>query len=313
MTTARSDIASSVDVLIVGAGFSGLNQLVQLRKIKDISIQVLEERPDLGGLWYSNNYPGARTDSEWNIYQLPFEDVHQHYSPKESFPDRNAIMDYFRLVEEKLDVKKHIRFNTRVDSARWDGDLSRWIVGSTTTTANSSASQISAKFLILCTGISAVSYVPDFKGLGDFKGTIHHSLKWPQEGADLAGKRVGVVGTGASGVQIIQTIFDQDLESLTVFQRTPNIAIPSRLRQLDESTVGHERYAEVLEKRLRSFTGFEYDLIVSDPAEKTPEEREQLYEELWDKGGLRLWIAGYLSTTVGRGIIKQPQAIPGTN
>ncbi|KAK1233907.1 hypothetical protein PQX77_002913 [Marasmius sp. AFHP31] len=296
MTTAHSDIAASVDVLIVGAGFSGLTQLVRLRKIKDISIQVLEERPDLGGVWYSNNYPGARTDSEWNIYQLPFEDVYQHYSPKESFPDRNAILDYFRLVDEKLDVKKHIRFNTRVDSAHWDRDLSRWIVTSTTTTAASSALQISAKFLVLCTGISAAPYVPDFKGLHDFKGTMHHTLHWPQEGVDLAGKRVGVVGTGASGVQIIQTIFDQGLESLTAFQRTPNIAIPSRLRQLDELTVGRERYAEVLEKRLQSFTGFEYDLIFSDPAEKTPEEREQLLEELWDKGGLRLWIAGYLST-----------------
>ncbi|KAL0571497.1 hypothetical protein V5O48_010462 [Marasmius crinis-equi] len=291
--SSRQDIAMSVDVLIVGAGFGGLQQLIRLRELSGLSVEVYEEAPDLGGLWYWNGYPGARTDSEWNIYQLSNKEIHQEWSPKESFPDRNAILDYFHLVEEKFKVKRDIRFGTRVESAHWDTSSSRWIVNSTSSSSETLLST-SAKYLILCTGLSSKAYIPDFNGIASFKGATYHTAKWPLGGVDFSDKRVGVIGTGSTGVQVIQTIHDKGLESLTVFQRTPNIALPMQLRQLDDSTVGRDQYPEILQNRLTTFTGFGYDLVFSDPAEATPAERERLYEEHWEKGGLRLWIAGYM-------------------
>ncbi|KAK7042916.1 hypothetical protein VNI00_008652 [Paramarasmius palmivorus] len=279
--------AKQTDVVIVGAGFGGIYQLIRLRKLGGLSIQVLEEAPDLGGLWYWNNYPGARTDSEWGIYQLPFPEVYEEWDQAESFATRDEILRYFRLVDKKFDVKRDIRFNSKVVSAHWDDATSRW----NTTTADGAV--FNSKYLILCIGFAARAYIPDWKGVGSFKGTVYHTSKWPQEGVDFTGKRVGVIGTGATAVQVIQTIYDK-CDSLTVFQRTPNIAFPMRLLKLNDENRRSDLFPTILRRRLQTFSGFTYDLIYDeDPFSVPAEERELLFEELWEKGGLRFWLATY--------------------
>ncbi|ESK89551.1 cyclohexanone monooxygenase [Moniliophthora roreri MCA 2997] len=275
------------DVVIVGAGFGGIHQLIRLRKLGGLSIQVLEEASDLGGLWYWNNYPGARTDSEWNVYQLPFPEIYEEWDQAESFATRDDILRYFRLVDKKLDVKRDIRFNSKVVSAHWDDVSSCW----NTTTADGAVFR--SKYLILCIGFAAKMYIPEWKGVGSFKGAVYHTSKWPQEGVDFGGKRVGVIGTGATGVQVIQTIYDQ-CDSLTVFQRTPNIALPMRLLKLNKEDRRGDSFPTILRHRLETFAGFGYDFLYDEnPFHVPPEERELHFEGLWEKGGLRFWLATY--------------------
>ncbi|EEB96971.1 hypothetical protein MPER_03803, partial [Moniliophthora perniciosa FA553] len=214
----------------------------------------------------------ARTDSEWSIYQLPFPEIYKEWDQAESFATRDEVLRYFRLVEKKFDVKRDIRFNSKVVSAHWDDASSRW----NTTTEDGAVFR--SKYLILCIGFASKMYVPDWKGVGSFKGSVYHTSKWPQEGVDFKGKRVGIIGTGATGVQVIQTIFDQ-CDSLTVFQRTPNIAFPMRLLKLNDENRRSDLFPTILRRRLQTFSGFSYDLLYDEnPFEESSEERELLEE-----------------------------------
>ncbi|KAI3605871.1 cyclohexanone monooxygenase [Moniliophthora roreri] len=264
--------ARITDVVIVGAGFGGIHQLIRLREVGGLSIQVLEEAPDVGG---------ARTDSEWNIYQLPFPEIYEEWDQAESFATRDDILRYFRLVDNKFDVKRDIRFNSKVVSAHWDDVSSHW----NTTTADGAVFR--SKYLLLCIGVAAKMYIPDWKGIGSFKGAMASG------DVDFKGKRVGVIGTGATGVQVVQTIFDQ-CDSLTVFQRTPIIAFPMRLLKLNDKNRRSDLFPSILRRRLQTFSGFSYDLLYDEnPFNLSPEERELHYEELWEKGGLRFGLGTY--------------------
>ncbi|ESK89519.1 cyclohexanone monooxygenase [Moniliophthora roreri MCA 2997] len=287
MTNANT---KETDVVIVGAGFGGIYQLIRLRKLGGLSIQVLEEAPDLGGLWYWNNYPGKfpsfpRSSTRTDLF--PFPEIYEEWDQAESFAARDDILRYFRLVDNKFDVKRDIRFNSKVVSTHWDDASLRW----TTTTADGAVFR--SKYLLLCIGFAAKMYTPDWKGIGSFKGTVYHTSKWPQEGVDFKGKRVGIIGTGATGVQVIQTIYDQ-CDSLTVFQRTPNIAFPMRLVKLNNENRRSDLFPTILRRRLQTFSGFSYDLVYDEnPFDISPEERELHYEELWEKGSLRFWLGTY--------------------
>jgi cyclohexanone monooxygenase len=289
-SAARRDGQAMLDVLIVGAGFSGLYQLHRLRQL-GFSVKVMEAAPALGGVWYWNCYPGARCDTHGPLYQFSDEALWKDWDVDELFPAWDQIRAYFHYVDRKLDLGRDIQFNARVAKAEFDDASCTWRV------ETEGGDVTWARYLVLCTGIGSKPHQPDFAGLPDFAGAVYHTANWPQGGVDLAGKRIGVIGTGASGVQVIQEI-GPIAAQLTVFQRTPNMALPMRQRKLDDAAkralkVGlEESYA----KRARTFGGYEYDFYDyagESSAGYTPEQVQAMYEQYWAEGGFVPWLGNF--------------------
>ncbi|KAF9070157.1 cyclohexanone monooxygenase [Rhodocollybia butyracea] len=278
---------SDYDVLIVGAGFAGVHQLLNLRKL-GLTAKILEAGSALGGTWAWNHYPGARVDSDLPIYQFSDPELWSDWNFTEKFPGWKEIQAYFEYVDKKLNLTRDVLFNSRVVSALWDDTSDKWAV---TTEARR---VFRGKFLVLCTGIGSKYHIPKFKGLETFKGEVHHTSRWPAE-CDLAGKRVGVIGTGATGVQVIQEIAPI-VDHLTVFQRTPNLAIPMRQQQVsvqEQDKLKKDLYAVLFNRRNQTFSGFTYDLDPKRTFDATPEERMLFYEDKWEKGGFPFWLGNY--------------------
>jgi cation diffusion facilitator CzcD-associated flavoprotein CzcO len=276
-----------LDVVAVGAGFAGLYLLDRLR-VMGMSVKVLEAGDGPGGVWYWNCYPGARVDSPGPMYQFAREDLWRDWSFSELYPSWQEIRAYFRYVDEKLDLSRDIRFNTRVNSAKFDQARNRWTV------LASDGSATRARYLVVCTGLGAKPFTPDIPGLNDFAGESHHTAFWPQQGLDLAGKRVGVIGTGASGVQIAQEAAAVAAH-LTVFQRTPNLALPMRQRKLDDETIRGMKadYAHAYRKRRTTLGGFDYQVLDKSAAEVSDAERQETFERVWQIGGLVPWVGSF--------------------
>ncbi|KAJ4478402.1 cyclohexanone monooxygenase [Lentinula aciculospora] len=260
------------DVLIVGAGFAGVHQLLNIRKL-GLTAKILEA--------------GARVDSEMPIYQFSDPDLWKDWSFSEYYPGWKEIQEYFQYVDKKLDVSRDVLFNSRVASAHWNDSIDQWTV----TTEDSRVFR--GQFLSLCTGIGSKSYIPEFKGLDTFKGEVHHSSRWPEQ-YDFTGKRAGIIGTGATGVQIIQEIAPI-VSHLTVFQRTPNLTLPMKQRRIgvQEQEKMKDLYPLFYARRYQTFAGFPYDLESKPVADTTPEERALAFEDKWEKGGFRLWFGCY--------------------
>jgi len=276
-----------LDVILVGAGFAGLYLLDRLRGM-GMNVQVFEAGGGLGGVWYWNCYPGARVDSPGPIYQYSRDDVWRKWQFSELYPSWQELRDYFRYVDEKLGLSRDIRFNRRVNQAEFDSAHNRWIVRS------SDGSVARARYLVLCTGLSAKPHIPELPGLNDFTGELHHTALWPQHGLDMAGKRVGVIGTGASGVQVAQEAAGVAAH-LTVFQRTPNLALPMRQKKLDEDAIRRmkEKYPEMFDRRTKTFAGFDYDVLAKSALEVSDDERQATFERLWEIGGFAPWIGSF--------------------
>ncbi|HWY14060.1 MAG TPA: NAD(P)/FAD-dependent oxidoreductase [Rhizomicrobium sp.] len=206
----------------------------------------------------------------------------------ELYPSWQELRQYFRYVDEKLGLSRDIRFNRRVNEAQFDPTHNHWIVRS------SDGSVASARYLVLCTGVSTKPYIPDLPGLNDFGGERHHTALWPQQGLDMHGKRVGVIGTGASGVQVAQEAAGTAAH-LTVFQRTPNMALPMRQKKLDDNTVRRmkEKYPEMFDRRAKTFAGFDYDVLAKSALEVSDDERQATFERLWEIGGFAPWIGSF--------------------
>ncbi len=271
------------DVVVVGAGFSGLYQLHRLRQL-GFSVRLLEAGADLGGIWYWNCYPGARVDTHVPMYEFSSEDLWRDWTWTERFPAWDELRRYFHYVDSKLDLSRDIRFNTRVEAAEFDEDRRQWIVNT------QGGGALRAQFLVLCTGFAAKPYIPEIKGLDQFKGVKHHTAWWPQDGLDMTGKRVGVIGTGASGVQVVQEAGRVAAE-LTVFQRTPILALAMQQRSLDEATqVEMKRdYPARFARRRESFGGFDFHASGKSALEVSAEERRTVYEASWAAGGFSFW------------------------
>ncbi|KNZ77867.1 Cyclopentanone 1,2-monooxygenase [Termitomyces sp. J132] len=248
----------NLDVLIVGAGFSGVYQLHKLRKA-GFSVKLFEAGSNLGGIWHWNCYPGARVDTDFSMYQLSLEELWRDWNWVEKYPGRQEIIKYFDYVDRKLGVSRDISFNTRVTSASFNTTTNRWSVFTDT------GITVNPHFLILCTGFASKPLFPNIPGLDNFQGTVHHTSLWPQAGVDMAGKRVGIIGTGASGVQVIQEV-GPIAAHLTVFQRTPNLALPMNQSLVDVATqtkMKEEMYPILFRRQ----------------------ERYLLFNDLWSKGG----------------------------
>ena len=276
-----------VDVLIVGAGFNGVYQLHRLRQ-EGFSVRLFEAAPDFGGIWYWNCYPGSRVDSHVPVYEFSMEEVWRDWYWTERFPSSHELVRYFHHVDKKLGLSRDISFNKRVDAAEFDEDRSQWVVQTT------DGGTIRARFMTLCTGFAAKAFIPDFKGLDRFSGECHHTAHWPQEGLSFKGKRVGLIGTGASGVQVAQEAA-REAAHLTVFQRTPILALPMEQRTLDIETQDRMKadYPAIFQKRRETFGGFDINRTEKPALSVSPEERREVYEKLWRLGGFHYWIGTF--------------------
>lgn len=240
---------------------------------------------------YWNCYPGARVDLEVPQYQFSAAETWSQWDWKQRYPGRDELVAYFEHITKVWSLHSDIDFNTKVESAHWDKDMSQWRVTAQATQPQSYRS----RFLCLCTGFAAKPFMPPYPGLDSFKGTIHHTSHWPQEKVDLTNKRIGVIGTGASGVQAIQEL-GKVAARLTVFQRTPNNAIPIRNPTLDEkqNQTLRENFVESRKQQLTTFGGFLYDFVQGKTTDLPDAERLAVYEKLWSGGGLQFQLGNYI-------------------
>jgi acetone monooxygenase len=276
------------DAVVVGAGFTGLYQLYKFRQ-QGLKVQVLEAGTGVGGTWYWNRYPGARTDSESNVYQYWFSDeLLDEWDWGERFPGQEETERYLNYVADKFELKKDIRFGSRVTAATYNEDTMRWAI------TTEDGSTISCQFFVMGAGALTIPNTPDIPGVANFKGTTVHTSRWPRQGIDLAGKRVGIIGTGATGIQVIQTIADQ-VGSLTVFQRTPNYAIPMNNPKYDDEDRRKIRaeYPQIREQVNKTFGGHSWGSDEQPFFEVSKQEREAKLKELWEDGSLKLWAGSY--------------------
>ncbi|KAH7139387.1 cyclopentanone 1,2-monooxygenase [Dendryphion nanum] len=275
------------DVLIVGAGFGGVYLMHKLRQL-GFKCKIYEAGKELGGIWHWNCYPGARVDTQVPIYEYSLPEVWKDWTWSERYPGFAELRKYFEHVENVLHIKKDTAFETRVVGAEFDKPSSKWII------ETEDGRTARAKYLLLATGFAAKRHFPDWIGIDKFQGEIHHSSFWPDAGVDVKGKRVAVVGTGSTGVQIAQETA-KTAASVTVFQRTPNLALPMQQKPItrEEQEQRKSEYPEIFKHRMTTFAGFQYDFLQKNTLEDTPEAREKFYEELFQKGGFEFWLANY--------------------
>ncbi len=279
--------ARRLDAVIIGAGVAGLYQLHQLREL-GLDVLAVDAAGDVGGTWWWNTYPGARFDSEAYIYQYLFdEDLYKDWSWSQRFPGQEEIHRWMVYVADRLDLRRDISFSTYVTGAEWNDDTQRWTVRTDT------GEVFDTQYFITCAGMLSAPLENMFEGQDTFDGPIFHTSRWPREHVDLDGKRVGVVGTGATGIQVIQTIADR-VADLTVFVRTPQYALPMHNPAYDETdvTAYKDRFEELREKLPNTFTGFEYDFEHAW-ADLTPDERLARLEDIYANGSLKLWLASF--------------------
>jgi cation diffusion facilitator CzcD-associated flavoprotein CzcO len=273
-----------LDTLIMGAGFSGLYLLYRLRQ-EGFKVKLFEADSGLGGVWHSSRYPGARVDSHVPNYEFSIEEIWRDWTWSERFPGKEELQRYFQHVDATLGLSADIRFRSLITSAIFDSESNLWHI------ACEDGHQIKARFFLSCVGFAAKSYTPEFPGLADFKGPCCHTAHWPEDGFEMTGKRIGVIGTGASGVQVIQEA-GKVAEQLTVFQRTPMIALPMQQRKLDAASQQAMKadYPEIYRVRNASAGGV-YDTFMDErSALDVPEvERNAILERAWQAGGFHFW------------------------
>ena len=278
-----ADRTTELDALVIGAGFAGLYQLHCLRDRLGLSVKALEAAGGVGGTWYWNRYPGARCDSESHVYWYTFSpELMREWEWTERYPGQAEILRYLNFVAEKFDLKRSIELNTRVTSAHYDEAINRWYV------RTEQGGTFIATFLITAVGCLSAANVPNIPGLSDFKGAWYHTGQWPHEGVDFTGKRVGMIGTGSTGIQAAPVIAAH-AKHLTVFQRTANYSVPARNVPL---TPEFRRYVKQNAQEIRATThqtynGMGFRVDDRNAVETPPEEREKIYEAAWERGGLQ--------------------------
>jgi cyclohexanone monooxygenase len=271
---------TTVDAVIVGAGFAGMYMLHRLRGL-GLSAIVFEAGGDVGGTWYWNRYPGARCDVESMQYSYAFsEELQQEWNWSERFAPQPEILRYAQHVADRFDLKRDIKFTTRVTEAIFDAATDRWNV------KTDAGDSVSAAFCIMATGCLSAGRTPDIAGLASFSGRTYHTGDWPHEAVDFTGQRVGVIGTGSSAIQSIPMIAAQAAH-LTVFQRTANFSIPTRNAGMTEEYANDwkRNYAERRETARYTRSGTIYDFAVSSALDATPAQRDAQYAARWETGG----------------------------
>jgi cyclohexanone monooxygenase len=270
------------DAVVIGAGFSGLRMLWELRQL-GLSCTVIEAAPDVGGTWYWNTYPGARTDSESWVYAFSFsKELQDEWDWQERYPTQPETLAYLQHVADRFDMRRDIRFETRMESAVYDEAASRWTV------TTDRGEVIDCKYLVAATGVLSLPYTPPFPGLESFTGESYVTGRWPKEPVDFTGKRVAVVGTGATAVQLIPVVA-QTAAHVSVFQRTPNFVLPARNYNLgdEERQAIRKNYDDIWEQARKHYFGVAMGTADRTMRDATPAERQRILEYGWEVGGFR--------------------------
>ena len=272
---------SEFDAVIIGAGFSGLYMLHRLRDL-GLRCRLYEAGGGVGGTWYWNRYPGARCDSESYFYCYTFSDeLLQRWEWTERFPAQDEIMRYLNFVADTFDLRPDIQLDTSVVSAVYDDGSSRWHVETDV------GDRVDARYVVTAVGSISAANVPQIPGLDTFTGDWYHTGRWPHEGVDLTGKRVGVIGTGSTGMQLIPVVAEQAAH-LTVFQRTPNYSMPARNAPLDPAFIAEVKatYADINARTRQSAGGMPLPAPTQSFDEVDEAEARRRYEAAWELGGV---------------------------
>ncbi len=280
-----------LDAVVIGAGVAGLYQIKRLTDLGFDAI-ALEANADLGGTWYRNRYPGCRFDSESYTYGYSFSrELLDEWHWKERFSPQPENLRYLNFVADKFDLRRHIRFGAAVAAMTWDEDERLWTV------TLESGETIVTRFVVTCVGVLSAPLLPDIPGIGDFEGEAFHTFYWPEEPVELEGRRVGIIGTGATAIQIIPEIADK-VGALTVFQRRANWSIPLNNSAISDEEMAdiRARYDEIFELCRQTNGAFvhlpdrrEYHALSED-------ERRALWDELYDRPGFALLLANFPET-----------------
>ena len=285
---ANASETKTYDAIIIGAGIAGMYQLYRLRQL-GLSVRVFETGTGVGGTWYWNRYPGARFDSESYTYGFSFsEELLQEWNWSEHFAAQPETLTYLNHVADKFDLRRDIQFNARVSSATFDEQKSQWAVTLDTGETHT------ARFLVTAVGPLSADTMPKLPGVDRFRGQSFHTYRWPKEDVNFTGKRVAVIGTGATGVQVIQTIAPA-VAQLTVFQRTPNWCTPLNNRKIsdDEQRQIKGSYPELFEL-LRTTPGcYIHNADPRGTFEVTEQEREAFWEQRYGEPGFGIWQANF--------------------
>ncbi|WP_338451056.1 NAD(P)/FAD-dependent oxidoreductase [Niallia oryzisoli] len=269
------------DAVVVGAGFGGLYSVHKLRNELGLNVHAYDNGSDVGGTWYWNRYPGALSDTESFLYRLSFDkELLEEDDWKDNYLTQPEILSYLNRVADKFDLRRSYQFDTKVTVTHFNEENNYWEV------TTDKGETVTAKFLVTGLGLLSATNVPNFKGRETFKGEQYHTARWPREGVDLKGKRVGVIGTGSTGVQVIISIAPE-VDHLTVFQRTPQYSVPIGLKEQSDAEKAEIKanYEEIWKQAKSSAVAFGFEESRVSAVEVSKEEQERVFEEAWNTGG----------------------------
>lgn len=284
----QAGAAPDYEVVVIGAGVAGI---YQIKRLKDLGVRatVLEANPDLGGTWYHNRYPGARFDSESFTYGYSFSrELLDEWHWTEQFSPQPETLRYLEYVTEKFGLREHMQFDCQVETMVFDEETDTW------TLTLDDGRTITTRFVTTAVGVLSTPTLPRIEGIDSFEGRAFHSFLWPHEPLDLTGKRVAVIGTGATAIQLIPEVA-KEAESLTVFQRRPNWAAPLNNAPISEAEMAEirARYDEIFATCARTPGGFEHEPDRRGFYNVSPEERRALWDRLYDAPGFAIWLRNF--------------------
>jgi cyclohexanone monooxygenase len=288
---------AEVDAVVIGAGFSGLYMLRRLRDL-GLSARGFEAGSDVGGTWYWNRYPGARSDSDSTVYCYSdrfSEELLGEWEWSERYPSQPEILRYLQWVSEKEDLRRDITFDTRVTAAVYDESRNRWEI------TTDGGETVSARFFIPAVGLLSKPHIPDFPGMDTFQGQWFHTARSPHEPVDYTGKRVAVIGNGATAVQVVPVVAQQAAQ-VYEFTRNPYHCLPGRNHQLDADDWEeiHSHHKEIWAQARDNFGGFPYADFLGMGTDFSAEQRQQIFEDGWRKGGFPLAFSAFADVLTSR-------------
>jgi len=293
---ASTNPSTDFDAIIIGAGVSGLYQLYRLREL-GLTVRVFEAGSGVGGTWYWNRYPGARFDSESWTYGYSFsQELLEEWDWEEHFAGQPETERYLNYVADKFDLRRDIQFHSRVTAARYDEDTRSWDV------ELENGRRYSSRFLVTAIGVLSAATMPTIPGVKTFQGQSCHTHYWPKEPVRFEGKRVAVIGTGATGVQTITEVA-KTAGHLTVFQRTPQWCAPLHNAKItpEEMRRIRDNYTEIFARCQETYGCFIHATDPRSTFEVTPEEREAFWEKLYGEPGFGIWMGNFRDILVDRG------------